>query len=93
MNEDNEEFHDAQNGTEEDTQMDVDSDDEDGHEEAHVDSDEEMVEGEDDEDTTAAAPAPVVKAHRKWRHIPKVSMKESVSTYYDDPYTRTVTKI
>lgn len=93
MDEDDEEFHDAQNGTEDDTQMDVDSDDEDGHEEAHVDSDEEMVEGEDDGETTAAAPAPVVRAHTKWRHIPKVSMKDSDSACYGDLYTRTVTKI
>ena len=75
VDEDDEEFHDAQNGTEEDTQMEVDNDNEDGHEEAHVDSDEEMVEGEDDEGTTAAAPVSVVKAHRKWRHIPKVSIE------------------
>jgi hypothetical protein len=76
MDEDDEDFHDAQNGTEEDTRMDVDSDNEDGHEEAQVDSDEEMIEDEDDEDTTVAAPVPVVKAHRKWRHIPKVSIKD-----------------
>jgi hypothetical protein len=76
MDEDDEEFHDAQNSTEEDTQMDVDSDNEDGHEEAQVDSDEEMIEDEDDEDTTVAALVPVVKAHRKWRHIPKVSIKD-----------------
>ena len=59
----------------------------------HVDSDEEMVEGEDDGETTAAAPAPVVRAHTKWRHIPKVSMKDSDSACYGDLYTRTVTKI
>jgi hypothetical protein len=77
MDEGNDEFYDAENGTKEDTQMDVDNDNEDGHEEAHIDSDEEMVGDEDDEENVAAPPAPVIEAHRKWRHIPKVNIRSS----------------
>ncbi|KAF1926410.1 uncharacterized protein M421DRAFT_67745 [Didymella exigua CBS 183.55] len=69
----------ADGANEEDGQMDDEENDEDedqdGDEDADGDSDEDMVDEEEDEDIAAGAvqppPAPVVTAHRKWRHIPK----------------------
>lgn len=61
-----------------DTDMEDGNDLEDSQGASHIDSDEEMVEHEDDEGTYAAvlaqpASAPVISSHRKWRHIPHVS--------------------
>jgi hypothetical protein len=76
---------DAEDGAaeEEDTQMDDEEEEEEeednGNEDADGDSDEDMEDEDGDEDTMAGAAqptsAPVVTAHRKWRHIPKVRVK------------------
>lgn len=66
------------------SQMDDDEEEDEengGNENADGDSDEDM--GDEDEEQVNAAgtaqpsPAPVVTAHRKWRHIPKVRMTRS----------------
>lgn len=87
MAEDSKEDVDAEDGPAEEEDAHIDDDEEnDSNADAEGDSDEDM-EGEymedeyDDEDEveTGAAqilPAPVITAHRKWRHIPKVRERE-----------------
>lgn len=81
MAEDEEVNGDAEDGTveQEDYQMDDDEVEDltnGGDRDAESDGDEDMEDEEEDQVTTAALaqppPAPVVTSHRKWRHIPKV---------------------
>ncbi|KZM21047.1 uncharacterized protein EKO05_0011155 [Ascochyta rabiei] len=61
-------------GQEDDENIDQESDDEDGNNANDGESDEEMDEDHDDTAAGAArtpSPAPIITAHRKWRHIPK----------------------
>ena len=79
MADESEEDHDAKDGTPEEGDAEVDGGDEiEDADDTDGDSGEEVAEEGDDVETAAQppAPAPVITAHRKWRHIPQVRVKE-----------------
>ena len=77
MNDDDDESRDAADGAVEED-GDHDEEEQNDHEEGDQDSDEESDEDDDEGmvDEDPPLPAPVITAHRKWRHIPQVSAEE-----------------